>query len=217
MGTQPLDPQLPKGVDDKEYKHIRSRMRASVLRVWRMDRDVIAGVDPWDVVDEAWISMAERNFQCEGPFLPFALRVAKNKAIDILRSAEARRGDASLDVWLLSVDDAKESSLSDVVEGSQGAEAVYVRDLAEEAIIERLALAEEAIYDSSILTEIERRTFLAVRVDGKSRAAVGRELKPPVTGQRVGQIVAKALIKIQAYVRAREEDATVRRGERDGR
>jgi DNA-directed RNA polymerase specialized sigma24 family protein len=69
-------------------------MRASVLRVWRLNGDVIAGVDPWDVVDEAWTSMAERNFQCEEPFLPFALRVAKNKAIAILRSAEARRGDA---------------------------------------------------------------------------------------------------------------------------
>ena len=31
----PLNPQLPDGVDDEEYKRIRKLMRASVLRVWR--------------------------------------------------------------------------------------------------------------------------------------------------------------------------------------
>jgi DNA-directed RNA polymerase specialized sigma24 family protein len=90
-------------------------MQASVLSVWRRDHDVIAGVDPWDIVDEAWASMAEKNFECEGPFLPFALRVAKNKTIDTLRSAEVWRRDASLDAPLPShADDAEETTLHDV-------------------------------------------------------------------------------------------------------
>ena len=70
--------------------------------------------------------------------------------------------------------------------------------------IRRLALAEEAIYRA--LSETERVVFLAVRVAGKSRAAVGRELDPPITGQRVGQIVAAATMKIKTHV---EEEGVV--------
>ena len=40
---------------------------------------VVAGLDPWDVVDEAWLSMAQSNFESKGPFLPHALTVARNK------------------------------------------------------------------------------------------------------------------------------------------
>jgi hypothetical protein len=47
---------------------------------------------------------------------------------------------------------------------------------------------------------------LAVRVAGKSRAAVGRELDPPISGQRVGQIVAAATMKIKTHV---EEEGVV--------
>ena len=65
-----------------------------------------------------------------------------------------------------------------------------------------------AIYTAEVLTRVEREVFIAVRVDGKSRAAVGRELAPPLTGQRVGQIVAHALIKVQAYVTEREQAMT---------
>ena len=166
---------------------------------------MIAGIDPEDVVDEAWASMAEKNFECEGPFFPFALRVAKNKAIDVLKSAEARRRDASLDAPLPSeAEDGEESTLHDVVEGSPGADTAYLRGLDEVAVIERLALFEEAIYETDVLTDIERRALVAVRVNGKSGAAVGRELDPPVTGQRVGQIVAKAFVKVVAYVSEQE-------------
>jgi hypothetical protein len=49
--------------------------------------------------------------------------------------------------------------------------------------------------------------FVAVRIDGKSRAAVGRELDPPLTGQRVGQITAEAFIKLQRYVKQNEDSA----------
>jgi hypothetical protein len=42
-------------------------------------------------------------------------------------------------------------------------------------------------------------------VTGKSRAAVGRELDPPITGQRVGQIVAAATMKIKDHVEKEEE------------
>lgn len=185
-------------------------MRASVLGVWKRNHDVIAGIDPWDVVDEAWSSMAHNNFQCKGPFLPFALRVAKNKAIDALRRAEVKRGDRSMDAPLDSADqDEDVATLHDLVAGSEGADVDYFREIDEVAVAQKLAFAEDAIY--GFLTDIESKVFLAVRVDGKSGAAVGRELVPTLTGQRVGQIVAEAFIRIQAYIRAREQtsdDAT---------
>jgi hypothetical protein len=45
--------------------------------------------------------------------------------------------------------------------------------------------------------------FLEVQYNEKSRAAVGRELSPPVTGQRVGQIIATATLKIRRHVKSR--------------
>jgi hypothetical protein len=92
------------------------------------------------------------------------------------------------------------TTLHDELAGSGGAEVDYFRGQERVAALHRLALAEEAIYTDEVLTSVERRVFIAVRVNGKSRAAVGRELDPPVTGQRVGQIVAQAFMKIQAYV-----------------
>lgn len=160
---------------------------------------MIAGVDPWVVVDEAWSSMAQGGFQSEGPFLPFAIRVARNKAIDALNRAEAKRRDRSLDKPISTVSETSEHRvLADVTIGSPGADSEYFSRLEHLDAIQRLALAEEAIY--RVLSETERSAFLAVRVQGKSRAAVGRELDPPVTGQRVGQVIAAATIKIRAYV-----------------
>jgi hypothetical protein len=66
-------------------------------------------------------------------------------------------------------------------------------------------LWEEAIHVSDTLTDLQRQVFVAVRIDRKSRAAVGRELDPPLTGQRVGQVVAEAFIKLQAYVKSNED------------
>jgi RNA polymerase sigma factor (sigma-70 family) len=195
---QRLVPVLPDGVDDKGYTQIRGLMRLTVLRVWRSDQ-VIAGVDPWGVVDEAWGSMAERGFQSEGPFLPFALRVARNKAIDALNRAEARRRDRSLDEPIAPASGEIEGVvLGDVTPGSPGAESDYFSQQEHLEVVQRLALAEEAIYNA--LSQREREVFLAVRVNGKSRAAVGRELDPPVTGQRVGQLIAEAMVKIRAYM-----------------
>jgi DNA-directed RNA polymerase specialized sigma24 family protein len=183
-------------MDDGEYKRIRSLMRVSVLHVWRAGNEVIAGMDPWDVVDEAWSSMAQKSFKSKGPFLPHALTVARNKAIDTRRRNEARRGDRSMDAPLL---------LRNELAASGGADVDYFEGLDEVAAIQKLSLAEEAIYEAGILSVIERDVFVAVRVNGRSRAAVGRELEPPVTGQRVGQIVAQAFIKIQAYVNKHED------------
>jgi DNA-directed RNA polymerase specialized sigma24 family protein len=191
-------------VDDKEYQRIRTLMRASVLRVWRKDREVIAGTDPWDVVDEAWASMALKNFACEGPFLAFALRVAKNKAVDSLRRAEVKRADQSLDAPPPTVEDGPLRTLHEDLSDSKGADVDYLRGLDDEAVAEKLALAEEAIYRADVLTEIERHVLLAVRVDERSRAAVGRELDPPLTGQGVGQIAARAFMKVQAFVKEHE-------------
>lgn len=186
---------LPEGVDAREYERIRVRMRMSVLKVWKTDQ-VIAGTDPWNVVDEAWASMAESGFRSAGPFLPFALRVAHNKAVDALNRAEARRRDRSLYALLPGGGD--DHTLEEVVPGSGGADAEYFSRLEHQHDVERLALAEEAILN--VLTPTEGEAFLAVQRDGKSRAAVGRELDPPVTGQRVGQIVAAASSKILAYI-----------------
>lgn len=160
---------------------------------------MIAGMDPWVVVDEAWASMAENRFRSEGPFLPFALRVARNKALDAKNRAEARRRDRSLDEPVAIVGgDSEPLVLADVTAGSPGADADYFSRIEHVEVIQRLALAEEAIY--RVLSETQRTVFLAVRVAGKSRAAVGRELDPPITGQRVGQIVAAATMKIKAHV-----------------
>lgn len=172
-------------------------MRLSVLRVWRRDH-VIAGVDPWSVVDEAWSSMAESGFRSAGPFLPFALRVARNKALDAIDRAEARRRDRSLHEPIGRGGEDEGIVLADVAAGSQGAEEEYFARVDHVETVTKLALAEEAI--DAALSPVEREAFLAVRVDGKSRAAVGRELDPPLTGQRVGQIVAAAMAKIASYI-----------------
>lgn len=165
-------------------------MRASVLRTWRARSEVIAGVDPWDVVDEAWISMAEQNFERRGDFLPHALTVARNKAIDHQRRAEARRRDRSIEA----------PAVQEAVPGSAGADVDYFRSREQVDAVTRLALWEEAIYERNVLTDMQRQVFVGVRIDGKSRAAVGRELDPPLTGQRVGQIAAEAFVKLQRYV-----------------
>lgn len=194
---------LPDGIDGEEYERIRRLMRFSVLKVWRSDH-VIAGTDPWGVVDEAWGSMAENGFRSKGPFLPFALRVARNKALDALNRAEARRRDRSLHEPLRTGgDDPRRLTLEDVTPGSTGADDDYFSKADHLETLRQLALAEEAIYD--VLSEREREVFLAVRVAGKSRAAVARELDPPLTGQRVGQIVASATMKIRMYVHEYDE------------
>ena len=174
-------------------------MRASVLNVWRTNQEVIAGMDPWDVVDEAWTSMARRRFESKGPFLPHALAVARNKAVDAQRRAEARRRDRSIDAPELRHEPAD----------SAGADVEYFRDQERIVALQRLTLAEEAIYSDHVLTKEEREVFVAVQLDGKSRAAVGRELDPPLTGQRVGQVVAQAAIKIQSYVKSNEDVTSI--------
>jgi len=206
VDEQPSSPALPDGIDDQEYERLRKRMRASILGVWRFNHEVVAGIDPWDVVDEAWKSMAEKNFECKGPFEPFALRVAINKAIAALRRAAAKREGRSLDAPLeADPEDDETTTLHDVIPGSEGADVDYFRGLDVVSAARKLVLAEEAI--DSVLTERERHVYWAVRVDGKSGAAVGRELVPPITGQGVGYIVAKAFIKIQAYIRDREQSS----------
>jgi len=170
---------------------------------------VIAGLDPWDIVDEAWSAMAEGNFSSKGPFVAHAVVVARNKAVDAMRRVETRRADRSIDARSRAdVEGGGPESLQDTLAGSKGADVDYFRGLDELAAIQKLALAEEAIYAADVLTREEREAFIAVRVDGKSRVAVGRGLVPPLTGQRVGQIVAQAHIKVQAYVSEREQTMT---------
>lgn len=198
MAEETIDLALPDGLDADGYQHVRRLMRLSVLRIWRSDY-VIAGVDPSSVVDEAWSSMAASGFRSKGPFLPFALAVAHNKAIDALNRAEARRRDRSLYEPIgTSVEGDQDFVLADVTVGSAGAEAEYFSEQEHLETVQQLALAEEAI--DQALSDTERAVFTAVQRDGRSRAAVGRELDPPLTGQRVGQIVAVALIKVRQYM-----------------
>ena len=201
-------PRLPDGIDDDAYRTIRGLMRASVLRAWRGSREVIAGLDAWDVVDEAWTSMAESGFESKGPFLPHALTVARNKAVDAQRRVEARRRDRSIDV-----------PMSYEPADSGGADVDYFRSKEQMDAVRKLALWEEGLYATDTLTDVQRRVFIAVRIDGKSRAAVGRELDPPLTGQRVGQIAAEAFIRLQTYVKNNEDRAeiTTRQGRGRGR
>jgi DNA-directed RNA polymerase specialized sigma24 family protein len=140
--------------------------------------------------------MAEQNFASKGDFLPHALTVARNKAIDHQRRIEARWGDRSIDV----------SSVQEVSD-SVGADVDYFRNEEQIDAVTRLTLWEAAIYEGGVLTDLQRQVFVAVRIDGKSRAAVGRELEPPLTGQRVGQITAEAFIKLQGYVKRNEASA----------
>ncbi len=168
-------------------------MRVSVLSVGRG-----RGIDPWDVVDEAWTSMAAKNFARQGPFRPFAIRVAKNKAIDALRRAEVKRMGPSLDAPLYEVE-GEEVTRKDLLRGSAGADVDYFEYGDETDEVELLALVEEAL--DWVLTATERKVFLEVQFNEKSRAAVGRELTPPVTGQRVGQIIVAALIKIRMHLK----------------
>lgn len=204
MAEETLDPVLPDGVDADGYNQIRRLMRLSVLRIWRTDQ-VIAGMDPWSVVDEAWSSMAAGGFRSKGPFLPFALAVAHNKAVDALNRAEARRRDRSLyEPISTAPDDAESLVLADVAVASGGAEADYFSEQEHLETVQQLALAEEAI--DRALSDTERAVFTAVQRDGKSRAAVGRELDPPLTGQRVGQIVAASLIKVRRYMEENQKE-----------
>ncbi len=196
MTERPTGPALPNGVDDVAYVDIRDKMRLSVLRIWRSDR-VVAGVDVLSVVDEAWSSMAEDGFRSSGPFLPYALRVAQNKAIDAIKRAEARRHVLSLEEPL-GTDNAQGLVLADTIPGSRGAEADYLDEQEHLETIERLSLAQRAIREQ--LSGRERDVFVSVVINGKSSAAVGRELDPPLTGQRVGQIVASALGKVRDYI-----------------
>jgi RNA polymerase sigma factor (sigma-70 family) len=193
VDDEPLNPELPDGVDGEEYQRIRGLMRVSVLSVGRG-----RGIDPWDVVDEAWSSMAAQNFERQGPFRPFAIRVARNKAIDALRRAEVKRMGPSLDAPLHH-EQGEEVTRKDLLRGSEGADVDYFEHGDEIEKVELLSLVEEAVHRT--LTTTERKVFLEVQFNEKSRAAVGRELAPPVTGQRVGQIMATALVKIRRHLK----------------
>jgi DNA-directed RNA polymerase specialized sigma24 family protein len=193
-------PSLPEGVDRTEYEKLRRLMWASVQRVWRGDREVVAGTDPWSVVDEAWTSMAAQQFKCAGPFPVFACRVARNKAIDALKRAEVRRLGPSLDATRPD-DEGHEMPVVPLEASTASAEAEFFG-------AQRLAGITEAIDYS--LTKLEKMVFLAVRVDRKSGAAVGRELDPPLSGQRVGQILAGAMVKIHDSLRQLEDDQLVK-------
>ena len=184
-------PDLPAGLDGTEYERLRRLMWASVQRVWRGEREVVAGMDPWSVVDEAWASMAAQQFRCSGPFPVFACRVARNKALDALKRAEVRRIGPSLDATRTDAE-GNEVPVVPVQASSASAEAEFFD-------AQRLVGITQAIEYS--LSRLEKTIFLAVRIDGKSGAAVGRELNPPLSGQRVGQILAGAVVKIYNSLR----------------
>src|SRR5262245_51915724 len=151
-------------------------MRASVLHVWRARHQVIAGLDPWDIVDESWSAMAQSDFASKGPFAAHAVVVARNKAIDAMRRVEARRGDRSIDARSpADVEGGGPESLHDALAGSKGADADYFRGLDELAAIQKLALAEEAIYSADVLTSAEHATHIAITDAGISRMSTSAD------------------------------------------
>ena len=93
----------------------------------------------------------------------------------------------------------EEVTRKDLLRGSEGADVDYFEHGDEIEKVELLSLVEEAVHRT--LTTTERKVFLEVQFNEKSRAAVGRELTPPVTGQRVGQIMATALVKIRRHLK----------------
>lgn len=177
-------------------------MRGSVALRWRGRDEVVAGLDPWEVVDEAWASMAARGFSHEGPFVAHACTVARNKAIDAMKRAEVRRLGPSLDVGephaLPAVDSAEDAYLEAVEDVESAGLVVLIEDAMRHA-----------------LDEPERRAFVAVRMHGKSCAAVGRESDPPVSGQWIGQLLARAMIKIHRYVTEHHSSALLTGDETD--
>lgn len=175
-------------------------MWASVQRVWRGGYEVVAGMDPWSVVDEAWASMAAQQFRCNGPFPVFACRVARNKAIDALKRGEVRRLGPSLDATRTDPE-GNEVPVVPMQPSTASAEDEFFE-------AQRLAGITQAIDYS--LTKLEKLVFLAVRVDRKSGAAVGRELNPPLSGQRVGQILAGAVVKIHSSLSELEGEPLAR-------
>lgn len=130
--------------------------------------------------------MAAQQFRSRGPFPVFACRVARNKAVDALKRAEVRRLGPSLNATRTDAE-GNEVPVLPVQPSSASAETEYFE-------AQRLAGITHAIDYS--LTKLEKLVFLSVRVDRKSGAAVGRELNPPLSGQRVGQILAGAVVKI---------------------
>ena len=167
---------------------------------------MLGGVDPWDVVDEAWSAMAATHFACEGP-APYAVRVAKNVAIDALRRAEIRRPRISLDAPFKSKRSFQDGlNPHDVVAAATDSAEDEYFSLGDEAFAAaRVSLAKEALF--TILSDDERKLFLAVRVHQRSGVAVGRQHIPPITGQRVGQIISKVTVKLRAYVTSRQSEA----------
>ena len=95
--------------------------------------------------------------------------------------------------------DGEEITRKDLLRGSEGADVDYFEHGDEIEKVELLSLVEEAVHMT--LTPTERTVFREVQFNEKSRAAVGRELTPPVTGQRVGQIMATALVKIRRHLK----------------
>ncbi|MEX0990696.1 MAG: sigma-70 family RNA polymerase sigma factor [Actinomycetota bacterium] len=193
MKPEPAAPNLPEGVDEDEYKKIRRLMRSSVLSAWgKYTNDLVAGMDAWDVVDDSWASMAEKGFRCKGPFRQHACVAARNKAIDRIRRTKPDRVGPSLDAL----------GVSDSGAGWNEVPGEAIVPSAEETYEEalRLAVIEAAI--QAALDEREQEIFHMVQIDKKSRAAVGRELDPPMTGQRVGQVLAEAVLKIRAHLQA---------------
>ena len=136
-----------------------------------------------------------------GPVPPLRPEGGEEQGSRRLRRAETKARGPSLDAPV-GGEEGPEATGKDLLLGSSGADVDYFRDRKHVRAVLTLALIEDAVFE--VLTETERKVFLEVRVNGKSGAAVGRELDPPVSGQRVGQIVVKALVKISAYLKDHE-------------
>lgn len=171
--TEALDPQ--------EHSRLRRLMWASVQRAWRGNANLLSyPIDPWHVVDDAWISMAKNEFRHVEPFPVFACRMAREQALAALLVVPAH------DFYAQPFRPLRPRP--------------FVDPYTEYLEADRLASVSEAIH---LLSPIERWVFFAVKVDKRSNETVGAELHPPLTGSQLGEVLDRALHNIYNHLNDR--------------
>ena len=163
-------------------------------------RALHGGVSPEDILQE----VTEALWKSGSDELPdsweaLGVAVAHNKTVDAVRRATRGRRQSAEEGGEIDVVSLDRPLGSDGEDGLSGAERLSGGRSAEEeffAMYEELLLWEVA---QGELDERELKVFYELHYLGPSRKAVGEELG--LSGQRIGQIYAKARIRLQELVR----------------
>lgn len=179
MSSQPLN----LGALYQEHRDTLHRVAASVLR------EVGLQEEKGDVVQDAIVSLIESPPQEEiRDWLPFLIRVVKNKAYDRIRAAGVRHFGRSFDIETDDYSDDVDSSFED----------------AEDHIDAERVGAE--LWDAlAKLDTRERHTVREVVQNGKTQAVVAAELG--ITRGRVSQILNQSLSKLKTELAGKGEVA----------